>query len=788
MQIDDQIVQKNKQIEEIQQAIKRQRLRYIDELSKNDPPDAENYKGDFAIQLKRDIEQDIDISSERLEELQKAVETAKVMSLCTGNLPHSQEVEVKRQERNIGFTEHQKLLHARENLRELMTETGERRMSLTESIRHSFRSKKGRIVTNPLQDIYLEMHSKIRHIKEDTIELVDKKVMMISVKEAVRNTLEEIKESNESQGLDTDRRGGTRATHVLRQSRIPREWLTLTEQVAVTLADTGNEITQRHITFTDRVTSQCSAAMFEKHLLDLSSDKNDDTEGGNDSSEKEIKLDRESKKTNSTHSSHSTFYDFTTDSELGNVIEFDKPEDALTKDEQLALELHKDLNRNSLISLEGEIGTEDIVIVHDTEEDHLKRLVDTLKVDIHSHFEEIVKLFQAELKISNPTSYKKLWLCYEAHFYDAVMEHLVKVYEYTYSHISNKLTQCIPELSADDLNLEDTVVAGLLESTTSRKSLQHVQFSENPPPAGHEEEEEATGATTVTNIDGPTNDAVENEESHKSEQEQDDSKNRESENSEQDQDGDEFLTEKEELLRQLGAPHPVTDTPSDHHVKKVTIHYPSSVTMIYNRRTWPLPTLQTLTAEFECGMDALMLDGDDSLSDDELEQIAEQQTATQRRSNSGVDKDSPSSGVSPAKKMRIRAKYRHRFVPALNSIHEALQDSVPLVKLQHLTRCLREIVQSISNLQTEEFQMPMGVCCDNLLDMLVVLLCNCNTQTVAQLHAHVMMLTDLMPPCLMNGPYEYSLLQFFGAFQIIQERVVVKSRNQGGHKNTFEQK
>ena len=142
--------------------------------------------------------------------------------------------------------------------------------------------------------------------------------------------------------------------------------------------------------------------------------------------------------------------------------------------------------------------------------------------------------------------------------------------------------------------------------------------------------------------------------------------------------------------------------------------------------------------------------------------------------------------MSPAKKMRIRTKSQRRFASALNSIHEVLQDSVPLVKLQHLTRCLREIVQSISSLQTEEFQMPMGVCCDNLLDMLVGLLCNCNPDTVAQLHAHVMMLTDLMPPCLMNGPYEYSLLQFFGAFQIIQERVVVKSRNQGDQEQNIE--
>ena len=117
-----------------------------------------------------------------------------------------------------------------------------------------------------------------------------------------------------------------------------------------------------------------------------------------------------------------------------------------------------------------------------------------------------------------------------------------------------------------------------------------------------------------------------------------------------------FITEKEELLRQLSAPHPETDSELDHHVKKVTIHYPSSVTMIYNRRTWPLPKIQSLTGDFECGMDALMLDGDDTMPDDELKQIAEQQTATLRRTNNATSANQPSGSLSPARKMRIRTK------------------------------------------------------------------------------------------------------------------------------------
>ena len=464
------------------------------------------------------------------------------------------------------------------------------------------------------------------------------------------------------------------------------------------------------------------------------------------------------------------------ETELEEVNEIGNFDSNVNQDELFALELHKDSNRNSLISLEGEIGTEDIVIVHDTQQDHLRKLVDTLKIEIYGHMEEIVKEFQTELNLVSPTSHKKLWLCYEAHFYDAVMGHLVKVYESAYSHISNKLCHCIPQLSADDLNLGDTVVAGLLENT-SRKSLQRVQFTEC---VLAEDNEKATPAVdSPVYLDYGGNDIANGCPSDEGNVALEPAASQGFNSGfVQDMDNVDIIAEKEDSLRTHSSQNSETRTQLDHHVKKVTTHYPSSVTVIYNRRTWPLPTLQSLMGEFERGVDALTLDGNDGMSDDGLEQIAEQQTAILRRSYSGVLKETPSDGLSPARKMRIRAKYRHCFAPALNCIHEALHDSVPLVKLQHLTHCLREIVESVSTLQTEELQMPMGVCCDNLLDMLVVLLCNCNPQTVAQLHAHVMMLTDLMPPCLMNGPYEYSLLQFFGAFQIIQERVVVKSRNQ----------
>ncbi len=742
-------------------------------MSKNDIPDAHTYKDGFLIHLKGDIDNDILESGQRLDELQQAVEQAKVLLKCSQDVyyeDNSMSIESKRRERNLAAEEYQKLLHVRENIRELMESEAEDRnhhKSFTESIRDSFRSKKGSPIKNPLHSIYIECHAKIREIKGQTLGLLDKKVLMISVKEAIRNTLEEIRETNKSQGLETDHMGRSRATHVLRQSKIPKEWLTLTEKVAVILADERGALATKHRVFIERVINQCKAALFEKHLLDLSVQEDDETNVFFESSgEEKAKEHAGSSLPGSPNLVPEAIGENT---ELLGVVDHINHDITQTEsDEILARQLQNDLNRNSLISLEGEIGSEDVVIVHDTDQDHLKKAIDSLKGGIHNHLQEAIEQFHAELKLSTTTSHKKLWLCYEAHFYDAVAEHLMRVYEFAYSHISEKLCQCIPELSTNDLNLEDTVVAGLLEDTT-KKSFRRVNFASES-----DKDMVLTCDGNVATMSSGNEEASNSEHVTMLEEETAARSINDSSCSEED-----FDINKMELLRQMSAPHSDQTEPSlpcGDQIKRVTIHYPSSVTMIYNRRTWPLPQVQTLTGEFERGMDALMMDSDSE--GDEVRQIAEQQTATLSRSNSMIQRQNSYTNLSPAKKMRVRPKFRHHFVPVLDCIHDAISDTVPLVKLQHLTRCLREIVESISSLNSDEFHMPMGACCDNLLDMLVILLCNCQAEVVSKLYAHVMMLTDLMPPCLEHGPYEYSLLQFFGAFQIIHDRVVAKSRSQ----------
>ena len=713
-------------MEEIKDALKRQRFQYVDELANNDPPSSDKYQGGFATLLQHDIEKDIEVSSNTINELQKAVEVAKSKGGSHPSPRRARVIEERRQERDAGFAAHQKLLHARENLRELMKEGSERRRSFTESMfdKLSFRAKKGRDHVESLHSIYLEMYKQIKSIKADATKLVEKKVKMISVKEAIRNTMVEIQENSESQGVDTDCRGGTRATHVLRQSRIPREWLTLTEQVAVILADPNSAIAKMHNDFTEAVINRCSAAVFEKRLLNLSERDTNAVAQANGEKE-QVPNDQNGALTATLP--HNTKTD-------------DSPRNAESTEGEIGVP-------RNVVSLEGEIGFDDVVIIHNTTEDHLKRLADALKLEIHAHFEKIVKEFQDELSTSSKTVSKKIWLCYEAHFYDIVMTDLVKVYEFSYSQVSNKLSQCIPELGAEDLNLEDTIVVRLLDNGSKKPQLR-VQFSEETQHVSENTDEVDRG------VNEPEAEA------------------------EQKMDVTDSVTEKEALLRHLSTPEPAVAPDANHQVKKVKIHYPSSVTMIYNRRTCPLPCVQSVTGEFECGMEALMFHNDDDevTEDIDLEEMTQQPRTNAEATSSGEAGHFPQ--ASPARKMKIKRKYYNLFLPALNSIHDAIRDPIPLVKLQHLTRCLREIAASIGRLQEEEDLKPVGVCVDNLLDMLVILLCNCSAETVARLHAHVMMLTDLMPPCLMNGPYEYSILQFFGAFQVVQERVVVKSRNQ----------
>ena len=197
-------------------------------------------------------------------------------------------------------------------------------------------------------------------------------------------------------------------------------------------------------------------------------------------------------------------------------------------------------------------------------------------------------------------------------------------------------------------------------------------------------------------------------------------------------------------------------------LRRITVHYPSSVTVIYNRRTWPLPQQSSLPADVEYGTDALSMEGSAASTP-----VQPAQPVPRPRC----------AGLSTHEKtLCLRPEFKQRFELAISCIRRTIGDNIPLTKLQHMTGCLREINKQVSDFQAEALKTWLGACSDDLIDMLVILLCNCDPKDTMRLYPHLMLLTDLIPPFFQGGPYSFALVQFSVAFQFIQERLLIKNR------------
>ena len=96
-------------------------------------------------------------------------------------------------------------------------------------------------------------------------------------------------------------------------------------------------------------------------------------------------------------------------------------------------------------------------------------------------------------------------------------------------------------------------------------------------------------------------------------------------------------------------------------------------------------------------------------------------------------------------------------------------------KLQAMVRTLKRI----SSLWVQLAKQHNGHSCvepsgDELLDMLVLLLCQWNASLMAEMYPHVMFLSDHLPTVFDGGQFAYALIQFVISFDFIKERIVFK--------------
>ena len=116
---------------------------------------------------------------------------------------------------------------------------------------------------------------------------------------------------------------------------------------------------------------------------------------------------------------------------------------------------------------------------------------------------------------------------------------------------------------------------------------------------------------------------------------------------------------------------------------------------------------------------------------------------------------------------------------SIDDIHKCFlsicsQDSL-VEKLQAMVRTLKLVSQFwIQVVEQHNGQSCTDPCSDELLDSLVLMLCQWDAGRMAEMYPHVMFLSDHLPTVFDGGQFAYALIQFVIAFDFIKGRILLK--------------
>ena len=712
---------------------------------------------------KRGIEKDIEIAWAAVERAQVSVEKLKEDPEASDAALLSQ-----RAERDLVIVEYEKLLTVREKLKEMRHS----KRGIVKRVRDAFTSA----CDDPQHKIYVGIVSKLTEFEKLNQIITHKKLLVTSVKEAARLALNDIQSGSDSFGIEVDCVGAAHSTDVL-GGNIRAPWQSLAEQIASVLASNSHPVAKLHRDFCRHVADLCSATALEKQLYDkslqalqcssrCSSRLKTKTSGSmihssSSGSISEFQLDLNNA---AFHPSDCASLPGEHGCHLSKSVELAKPggdsqQPCLVRslpvlqtqpaqrssvsecnpqkvDRKLSLytrtnswsrRMTKSTSLtpsftsyvpHGLISIsQKDSGRDSPVIIVDTDRDCVRMALESIRKEILDHFHRISTQLQHELSASSGKSqHQQIWLDYESHFYQETMASLTQLYQLQYANITDAFCSSLLELTPSDLSLDEAVLIHLLQdqhepSTCCFESCTSVFESKDSDDA-----ESTTRSATLTRCTDLQGDQVSFAMAHEGYVDAD--------------------AEVDDLSRLLRSHSEESKCPRLRTVRIslpviVVPHSPESV-LVYERTLAPLPSepssLQSNTRLTLC-----------------------------------------------ATTMTMKPRYRQQFASALKFIETAIEARTPGSKLRYLTDCLRETTKQLAAFYAELYgESSSQSSCDELLDAVVILLCNIDGHQMALLYCQLSLLADLMAPWLVRGPYSFTLVQFTGACQFIQERLMLK--------------
>lgn len=870
--VDDEILLAMEKLEKRRRDKKLQRKKFIKQLMLSSTSSTRHliYSEDLVKALLKDISLDIRVSWEALERTQNDVDKCKE-SIDTGRRGMDEaELHTKRNTRDEANVSYEELLSVREKLRE----TSEPAKSKKTKTLFTFRKQTDCEENDVLCKIYLELTRGENETVSEIEKLADKKVLILSVREAIRSTRDKLLMGEETFGLDMDSTGSLNATNVLNSVATTSSWQTLAEQVAGVIGNSSHELFKVHWKFCGKINSECERAMDEAKTnrmspsarstlcirnsglpdfsVDLSSTTStvraspDASSSGSDGS-----VDRQSlSPTDHARATNSRQTGSCVDSVSGDVNVLNKREcsvglydfeEARNADCSNAVVVDPSSRRSADSTYSGKsrtssgnataaqnerrrnklsrssktkrpsvpsfhsyvrdgssstpndvdsyyfVGTE---TAEGDERNYLRRVIDDAKESIRCHFDVVCCRLQTQLNRTQQRDYRKIWLSYESHFYQETMDRLVEIYQLEYRK-TETLWSVVGTLTISDLSLDDAILSHMVQDVNASSSSPP-SFPQNAAPSN----------STATAAAEKQNRPIISMEKNLSKLLRPKHRRRGDSSSS-------TIVERESENRILSTAN-VTE-PADVNDREISKDIrgrdrPSAVDGVGQSGVdaddqLPDPCVLMLRRRLSesCKKRPVTIRMSLNVPYTKSSVIIYERTVCPFRNSMHVSDADPGTGaggghwsttstsgsyVEPlleeerelcqSKTVQLKPKYRKKFAPAFQCIDAIMTTRYPSTKFFYLTKCLREVSREITNFYAELYGKTVGACSDELMDALVILLCNIDGRRLMQLYSQIMLLADIIPPFYSGSPSSFTLVQFVGACQFIQERVMLR--------------
>ncbi|CAH1787552.1 unnamed protein product [Owenia fusiformis] len=715
------------------------------------------------VKLKTSLVKDVCKTRDDLDSCQADVDMIKAQMTCKNTIPDStvSQLSEKREIRNNVQDVYENLIMSRENLKVASEEMKRKVSFLTNCLSKLTKgSQPSQMRYDQFHKIYLGIEEKILERKKDMHELMENKLLMMSVREALQATIKELKEGEPTEGIDIHKSRSRRSTDVLRHSSLPLEWLTLSEKVAAFVTNEQSDIGKCHQTFCDMLKGKCIAL--------------DEPYG----------LWRSSLTCNASLEKAELWM-------MEKQLAFNDPKPDM-RESDLAHEAYDNLVEKTPISGDDH----DYVFVYDNARNPLQESMMKLRCEINDHFKEITNMILNELKSSNAKSnIEKVWLCYESHFYEIAGPLLNIVYQKIYFDTSRNLKKEVPLLTLEELDIKEPWI---LELLSRDPILRDSGFqgsgdgspidSPNSPILPRKVSYDTMSLRSINiediNLESKAYDLMVPFEKAILE----DGRQKTMENLECNSTVEgvtkkipigKFRTEINVKLNKLRPYKDLSYLPgkrnvatSQSNIVGVVRIRPKSTRCKGIKRTGKL---------YDASDETEMIDFSGSATTDvHALDLAIHNTKTTSFQNDEIQNDEieknkihHEQSVSKSKKVDIsQITFTEIFKDAFDCLDDFLREAVPLQQLQILTRCVRSICSGLSRLQSSN----SVSCSDTLNDFVVLLLMHYEPDKVGQLYPRLESLIGAMPAFLHGGAHDFAMVTFTLVFQYIFQ-VLIKKAN-----------